>query len=482
MVRPRSWTAAFLVAALAGGCGSGEKVREGRRFPPGFLFGASTAAQQCEGGLTNNDWSQFEDLGRVPPSGVGDRAYDLFASDADLMARLHLNAYRFSIEWSRVEPSPGVWDAEAIAHYHAAIGALRARGIVPVVTLYHWTLPRWVQNLEDPPAGLGGWRNPAVQQAFADFAGKMAEEYGKDVDLWITFNEPIGDTLAGYVLGVFPPGLSNLGDPIPVASDVLRGMLNAHALAYRALHARDVWSADPAGPPARVTIANNTIAFYPARPTLDRVATREWEQLWDRTFPDALVNGRFDPGLLGYGPAEDHPEWRGTLDLLGVNFYSYEPVVTVELLPPLRGLPCDQVVPGAFRVLGCPVHNIESSRGLAPLLEKLYGWWGLPILITENGTVTEDGKDRSLYIARHLWALTEAMRAGVPVLGYLHWTLFDDYEWNTGYSIDMGLYGIDRKDPARARLWRPGTEIYGDIARTGILPGAVVDQAYASLP
>jgi len=189
-------------------------------FPKGFLFGVSTAAEQSEGGNTSNDWYVFEGMGKVPKVGLADDMYTRYETDAENAASMHLTAFRFTMEWARLVPNPPVdptapltdadVDQTALAHYHAVVDALHARGLEPVVTLVHYTLPEWV---DDPAAtydagsgtfsdgSLGGWTSPTTALAFARYAAYMARSFKGEVHYWLTENEPVVDALGGYVEG-----------------------------------------------------------------------------------------------------------------------------------------------------------------------------------------------------------------------------------------------------------------------------------------
>ena len=196
-------------------------------FPPGFLWGASTSAQQVEGGITNSDWAAWEEAGKVGvKSGEACDHYHRFREDFDLAQNLAHNAHRFSLDWSRIEPEEGHFSEEAIAHYREVIQALRERNIEPIVTIHHYTFPRWV-------AKKGGWERRSIERYFIRYVERVVDEYGDLVRWWITLNEPVVQVFKGWLIGQWPPGRK--GD-YPRAFQVLRRMLRTHVLVHKAIH------------------------------------------------------------------------------------------------------------------------------------------------------------------------------------------------------------------------------------------------------
>lgn len=441
-------------------------------FPEGFRWGAAGAAHQIEGGNTNNNWYQFETLPEfagktVEPSGAGVDGYARYESDADLLVDLGADVYRLSIEWSRVEPERDVWDEAEWAHYLAVIEALRARGVEPMITLHHFTDPIWTYDLRDLECASGptdtnmcGWTNPEVPAEFAEFAAEAARRFGHLVDEWTTFNEPGGYLLSGYLGGAFPPGEMNLSREdvgariLPVAA----GMLDANAAAYASVKAADVIDADGDGIIARVGFTNSIQWILPADPDdpADVAAADRVRDLYGYLFPDAMINGLFDRDLDGV-PEEEHPEWAGTCDLLGYQYYFRMYVISLPNFPPVEAVPCDATMLGLFgldpAVLGCPdVHADDVTQMgyehfspglglLAPQMAERYP--GTPLRVTEAGIATTSGQRRGESIVRQLAGLSEAIEAGSPVDGYIHWSLTDNFEWAHGYHPRFGLYTVD---------------------------------------
>lgn len=489
-------------------------------FPPHFLWGVSTAAEQSEGGNTGNDWYAFEGMGRVPPVGLADDMYDLYDTDSANAQSIGANAFRLTLEWARLmptapqnpaSPTEADLDPAAVAHYDAVLASLKAHGLTPIVTLTHYTLPIRIDNPASYDAGSnvftdgspGGWLSASTVAAFAGFAGLMAQEFGSQVTYWITENEPEVDLITGYLAGYFPPGLTDLSltaTTLPGdagVSSVLQNMIAGHAAAYKAIKAIE--------PSAKVSIAHNSIAFEPqVQTTAFIAATQRVQFLYDFAYLDAVTKGTFDTSLVGQGPVVQHPEWAGTLDFIGVNYYAQDLVIYSQgLLSPLDALPCDPAIAGAGAIasllssLGCPAATPPEAPGLTAVVTSYQQRYGLPILITENGANTSDPDAKAAYIVQNLMALHDAIDAGATVIGYSYWTLNEDYEWAHGYDQAFGLFevaGLVTSDGgipsfSDGGLWapstgtdftrsphHPATDVYLQIANSGVISPALVAQ------
>ncbi len=407
------------------------------QFPDGFLWGAATASHQVEGGNRWNDWWEFEQAGRVPePSGEACRHYELYQQDFDLARRWGHNAHRFSIEWSRIEPEEGRWSADALAHYRDVVAALLDRGLEPVLTLHHFTNPLWF-------ARRGGWLRRGSVALFARYVEQVARNL-EGVRYWITINEPTVYAKQGFVNGDWPPG--EKGSWIKAAS-VLRNMARAHVAAYRILHAQR--------PNARVGFAHSAPWVQPCDPTrsFDRIAAWLRDLLWNRAFFR----------LVGATTRDRH---RRNLDFIGINYYArtvvrWRPRAAAMLV----GEECldRHHSDRKFSDLGWEIY----PTGLLRILEK-FSSLGLPLMITENGIATCDENLRRSYLREHLVALGEAVNRGIDVIGYLHWTLMDNFEWALGRQPRFGLAEVDFQ--TQQRIPRPAAEEYALVCRTSRLP------------
>lgn len=486
-------------------------------FPAGFRFGAATSAHQVEGGQRNN-WTQFETLaafaGRTAePSGRAVDHWNRYAEDYDRAAWMGLDVVRLSVEWSRIEPVRGVYDEDALAHYGAMLDALRERGLHASVTLHHFTEPVWFADLERLPAPsydtlcpegpsdahFCWWTNPAAPQVFGELCGRVAAAFGDRVDEWMTFNELFAHWLNTAVSGEFPPALS-AADPAAIQRDalpVLRAMLDAHAACYRAIHAADRQDADGDGVAARVGLTTGTGAARPADPAReeDVEAARQAESLASFLVFDAVTEGRLDADFDTVAE-EEHPDWAGTLDLLGLQYYASTVIVGLPLLPPLWGVPCLELADPALVDLllraGCPPpptpdyplgdeeggaiygrqHDPEGLRDVLDALAERYP--GVPIVITENGFANHDVK-RAASLVRHLAVARRAVADGVPLEGYYHWSLLDNFEWALGFAVRFGLVRVDFEDDLR-RHPTAAADVYRAITAARGLPADLLER------
>ena len=404
------------------------------------MWGAATSAHQVEGHCTNNDWWAWEQAGRVrEPSGAACDHYRRFRDDFDLARELRHNAHRCSLEWSRIEPAPGRYSDEAIAHYREVLQALRDRGMEPVVTLHHYTLPRWL-------AEQGGWENPAIERHFERYCAHVLDTLGDLAHWWITLNEPVVHVFKSYVIGQWPPGKRDY----PAAFRVIRHMLRAHVLAYHAIHSRQ--------PIAKVSVAKHVLSLTPCNPKSRRDRLSVWGRnyLFNQLFADALHTGALRvPGLFW----ERLPAGR-TLDFIGLNYYTRDFVKNSGLdLPGLVGGVCTlehhQHI-GKRNSLGWEVY----PEGLAHFL-KAFDRFQLPLLITENGIPTEQDEDRWIFLLLHLWQVARAISDGIPVIGYLYWSLLDNFEWADGFAPRFGLIGVDYA--TQRREVRPSARRLADL-------------------
>jgi len=391
-------------------------------FPAGFLWGAATSAHQVEGDCANNDWWAWEQAGRVTQrSGAACDHYHRFREDFDLARALRHNAHRLSVEWSRIEPEEGRFSDQALGHYREVLAALVERGIEPVVTLLHFTLPRWL-------AERGGWECPDIERLFERFASRVVSEYRDRVRWWITINEPVVAIYKGYLIGEWPPGKASYPDALAA----VRRMMRAHVLAYHAIHHLQ--------PAASVGVAQHALALSICDPhsLRDRLSTRARDFLMNFLFIDALHTGVLRvPGLFW-----ERLPMRRTLDFVGLNYYTRDFVRNGGFdLPGLLGNACKldhHLQVGKRSSLGWEVY----PEGLGYFL-RAYRRYRLPILITENGIATANDEDRWMFLVLHLWQVARAISARVPVVGYLYWSLLDNFEWASGYDARFGLVEVD---------------------------------------
>ncbi|HEY5695465.1 MAG TPA: family 1 glycosylhydrolase, partial [Candidatus Saccharimonadales bacterium] len=405
--------------------------------PKNFLWGAATSAHQVEGG-THNQWSVWElenakslaaqaeyhfgDLetwpsikaaAKDPNTYVSGRTvdhYNRYHEDFDLLKKMNMNACRFSVEWSRIEPQEGAWNIEAIEHYKQYVAELRRRRVEPVMTLFHFTLPVWF-------AARGGFEKRANVKYFVRFAEKIVSEIGRDVRLIITVNEPEIYAAESYVHGNWPPNKTSKLQ----AHRVLHNLARAHNLAAMAIHRL--------GRGYRVSIAKNSPYIYAGD-----------NALLSRKYADLQQFMRDDYFLR---KVVKH------CDFLGVNYYFSD------------------------RAYGYRFHNPDeklsdlgwdlSPENLQFTLERLHEKYKLPLLITENGLADAADAQRQWWLTQTLIAMQKALDNGVQLEGYLHWSLLDNFEWDKGSWPRFGLVAINYK--TLERTLRPSARWFGKVIK-----------------
>ncbi len=537
-LRPSAGRAPFLLlplaALLCAGCdlfGSSSGPTDGGppgpsyAIGPGFLFGTATSAYQVEGGGGNDagnhnaDWYEWEQVPSITFSDGctilncdkaddGPDDYDQFAADLAQAKALGTNAYRFSIEWSRVEPIEGSYDPAAIAHYHAVLAACQASGLTPLVTLDHTTLPLWLHGVTAGTNGatdsdwVGGWRGLAgetpgptshIVQAFAQFAADMASEYGSEVDLWITLEDPILLVYDAYVVGYWPPGaVRHLTD----ARNAIVNLAYAHAAAYDAIHQNDTQSATPGAPPAQVGLAAEFRVFRlapTANPDGGTLIEEQFDYIYNWLFLNAIVNGDLD---THFDDSYDHPSdpqgegqgiaaLSGRLDFLGMNYYS------VYLVTPSQYSILDAQQPSTLFLPGTIGENPDPTvpHSDPPVSEEIYpqglqdelvavanNFPFLPVYVTENGVADSVGNLRPSFLVDHIQQLQQAMADGVHVLGYFHWSLLDNFDWQYGFTPRYGLLSVDYADAGLPRTVTTGAQVYQQIIAAGGVTAALAAQ------
>jgi beta-glucosidase len=448
-------------------------------FPDDFLWGAATSAYQIEGspladGAGPSIWQRFVHSPGLTASGdTGDVAcdhYRRFMSDIKLMAELGLNAYRFSLAWSRILPAgQGQPNPAGLDFYQRLVDGLLEHGIEPLITLYHWDLPA---ALDD----RGGWLNPDIAHWFADYARLVFRALGDRVGLWVTLNEPWVITDGGYLHGVLAPGHRNLYEP-PIAS---HNLLRAHGAAVQAYRAEAN---------KQIGLVVNLEPKYPASDSpADLAATRRADAYMNRQYLDPLFHGRYPTELREiFGVA--WPEYRESdfdlirqpIDFLGINYYTRSVTRHDDTLPPLRARSVPQ--PQHLHTdIGWEVFPDALTRALQWVQER-YGAAGaqaarggqfLPLYITENGAAFYDPPKplngvvndplRVHYLREHLRAAHQALRRGVNLRGYFAWSLLDNFEWSLGYSKRFGLFHVDYE--TQRRTPKASAHFYAEVIRT----------------
>ncbi|MEU4381135.1 GH1 family beta-glucosidase [Micromonospora echinofusca] len=445
------------------------------RFPDNFVWGAATAAYQIEGAATDDGrgpsiWDTFSRTpGKVHHGHTGDVAcdhYHRYADDVALMAELGLRAYRFSVAWPRIQPDgTGPVNPRGLDFYDRLTDALLARGIDPIVTLYHWDLPQALQD-------RGGWTNRETAEHFATYATAVHTRLGDRIPTWTTLNEPWCSSYLGYGNGVHAPGEQDAGAAFAAVHHLLLG----HGLAARALRAAGAKTVGITVNPADVRAAD-------ADSAADAAAVRLVDGLHNRIFLDPLLRAAYPDDVLEHVARIVEPTFirdgdekliAAPIDLLGVNYYAPTYVAgrpdgaggsaypgtegAVEFLPPA----------GPLTDMGWMI----EPAGLTRLLERIAtDYPGVPLMVTENGAAFPDkasaddtggagqvlDADRIAYLDGHLRAVHEAISRGVDLRGYLVWSLLDNFEWAEGYRRRFGIIHVDyltqRRTPKSSARW-----------------------------
>ena len=444
------------------------ETRMSMEFPRGFLWGAATSAYQIEGspladGAGPSNWHRFSHTpGMTRNDETGDVAcdhYRRYAEDVEWMARLGLRAYRFSIAWSRILPEGrGRVNPPGVDFYARLVDLLLARGIQPLVTLYHWDLPA---ALDD----RGGWLNPDIAHWFADYAETMFRALGDRVPMWATLNEPWVVADAGYLYGVHAPGHRSLFEAPIAAHNLLRG----HGAAVQRFRS----TCDQ-----RIGIVVNLEPKDPAsEDPADVAATERSDAYMNRQYLDPLLLGAPAQGLAEiFGeawveyPLEDYALIAQPLDFLGINYYTRNLMRHDAERWPVRAGKV-KVAGRLYTETGWEVHPEGLTRTLCWVKQR-YG--NLPLYVTENGAAFPDPPHalegrlddplRVAYYRDHLIGALEAIRRGVDLRGYFAWSLLDNFEWSSGFSKRFGLLHVDYE--TQRRTPKASAEYYRDVIRS----------------
>ena len=399
---------------------TGLKSNLSKRFPQGFLWGSASSAHQVEGNNVGSDWWSWEDGGCLESSGVACDHYHRFEEDFDLAKSLNQNAHRLSIEWARIEPEEGRWDGEEIKHYRQVLDSLRSRGIKSFVSLWHFTLPLWF-------AQKGGFEKASNLKYFERFVRLCAREFGEKVNFWITVNEPLGYAWSAYGVGFWPPQKKHLASAFRVYFNLVR----AHRKAYRAI--KGVIPRAEAGP-----ALNMAAIHYHGKNLLMVLGVRSFERFFNRSFL-----------FLS----------RGFFDFIGVNYYFHHDLSLNSFSLEVNKKLAEQMMLMEKKGHG----SFFYPRGLYEVLIKLKKY-RKPVYITENGIADAKDKIREKFIVDHLAWAYQAIKEGIDLRGYLHWSLTDNFEWAFGFKPRFGLVEIDYK--TLKRRVRPSAQVYAQVCKT----------------
>jgi len=406
-------------------------------FPKHFFWGASVASHQVEGG-TVNQWSEWElanakvlaqtahqQLNWLPRwesikaqaedpnnyvSGRGVEHYKRYPEDMDIAKDLHLNAFRFGIEWSRIEPEEGQWNDEAVDHYKQYILALRKRGIEPFLTIWHWTTPVWFHN-------KGGFKHRENIKYFERFVAKVAAEFSDDITYVITLNEPNVYAVFSYGTGYWPPQERNWLN----FARVYYNLMLAHKRSYKILKDQK--------PSLQIGIAAQLANIQAKRPhnVFDGLSTKWMRYFWNWWFLRRIRNHQ---------------------DFVGFNYY-FTDYYTGMLQRENPTLPKNDL--GWYM----------EPEGLYPLLLRVWARFKVPIFVTENGLADARDGHRRWWIEETMVAMEKAISEGVDLRGYFHWSLLDNFEWAFGWWPKFGLVEVDRENGMK-RTIRPSAKWFAN--------------------
>lgn len=392
-------------------------------FPSKFLWGSSISSYQVEGNNLFSDWHVWEKENNLQQAGKATDHYNMYGYDFSIASNLSHNTLRLSIEWARIFPKVDEIDQDALEHYKKVIAELKIKGITPIVCLHHFTNPIWLANER-------GWLNPESIRYFVKYVTEVVSLLKDDVKYWITFNEPLVYLYNGFIEGIWPPGEKSLNSSFKA----LRHITRAHILAYKEI--KRIYGNQE----VKVSIAKHMRYFQPCK-NFD---------LGQNSFVTSIRNQLFNYSIL------DRLNRAKTLDFIGVNYYCTEYVKASGFL---FGQECkDSHHQNKKNYLDWNISVLGFYKMLISLKK-----YGLPVIVTENGSCEVEDSAYQQFLIDHLKMLAKAINDGVDVFGYLWWSLTDNFEWDKGYNPRFGLAQVDYS--TLARNIRPFAFIYKKICQ-----------------
>ncbi|HWQ78589.1 MAG TPA: glycoside hydrolase family 1 protein [Anaerovoracaceae bacterium] len=414
------------------------------KFSKEFMLGTASSSTQIEGGDTNNTWYEWcrkKNNSNRDTCIRGCDHWNRVEQDTGILKSLHVQTYRMSLEWSRIEPSAGEYSEEAIQHYRDEILLLQRNGIKPLVTLHHFSDPLWFQK-------LGGWKDPRNTEFFIKYVKFAVEKLGDLVTDWITFNEPNVYVIFGYLLGVFPPGERNVILTCDIAAQIIKTHTEAYSLIHKIRTDRNFNGETKVGTAIHFRI-------FDALTSKGKKTAALVDYMFHELYTEGVITGH----LMWPLPKKDAKIKKGLYaDFLGINYYTRN-IVEFALDPSnyfykfLNDGGLDK------SDLGWDIY----PEGIYRVCKKYYSKYELPIYITENGIADEKDNRRPKYIADHLAWLFKAVSEGIPVERYYHWSHLDNFEWNEGESARFGLYQCDFD--TQKRTARKSAELYARVCK-----------------
>ena len=418
-------------------------------FPKNFIWGTATAAHQVEGNNSNNNWFDWEDkldevgnyrIHKNEKSGLAADHWNRYPEDIQLMRNLGVNHYRFSVEWSKIEPTQGTIDYDVIKHYRNLCDSLIKNNITPVITLHHFTNPIWFEE-------LGAFEKESNITHFINFSKITFNELNDLVPIWCTFNEPVVYVSQGYFNGVFPPGKK---DPT-LAGIVSKNIFNAHTKLYHEL--KNLKN----GNNVQIGIVKNIFQFDPFNRwnLLDWITSKILNDVYTNDPINFLKTGSFRfflPGAKSINMKNNSA--KNSLDFIGLNYYSRMHV---------RG----HINTKKSFTLETRKQDIQTDMNYSIYPEGFYralktiSQLNVPIYVTENGVADKKDFIRAEFISKYLFAMYKAIKEGIDIRGYFYWSLMDNFEWAEGYQMKFGLYEVDFK--TQKRTLRKGSKPFIEI-------------------
>lgn len=406
-------------------------------FPKDFLWGAATAAHQVEGGNENNNWYWWEhqvDKKGTPrihggqKSGAAAEHWTRYPEDLKIMKEvLHMNSYRFSIEWSRIQPEKGVWNQDALDHYAKMIDCMLENGIQPMATLHHFSHPMWFEE-------MGSFEKEENLSYFLDYSAKVFSQLSDRVPRWCTHNESGPFATMGWGIGAFPPGKNDSNLMVQVLANLMR----SHVRLYHRLKSMEN------GSKVEIGLVKNIFQFdpYDKWNLLHTLIAKQMDLIYNESILGVLRDGTFRAKwLYKKDVVLDIPNAQGASDFVGLNYYSTLLVSLRRALDPFTPVIRPGQICTDFPYATYPEGFYRAITRMKSL--------GKPIIITENGIPDNRDDRRADWIKRYSYAMKRAMNEGADIQGYHYWTLMDNFEWVEGYDMRFGLLEVDFKTQKR---------------------------------
>lgn len=396
-------------------------------FPKSFLWGTATSSHQVEGNCNNNNWARWENIpGKIlngDKAGLACDHWNKYKEDIQLMKQLGVNTYRFSIEWSKIQPRMNEYSQEAIDHYEQVIDELIAQGIQPMITLHHFTNPLWFED-------IGQFEIESNIQYFVNFSEFIFKKFSKKVTYWCVINESEVVAIVGHLFGFFPPGRHNIFQTF----QVMKNLIKAHTQVYNRLKAL------PGGEKVMIGFVKNVMQFDPYNywNPVERIVCGFLDYLWN--------------GFMLNKLKVEKP-----LDFIGLNYYSHVNL-KFQFTPPFINV----AIPPEEQHLKTTMNYTVYAEGFYRAL-KLVSELNVPIIVTENGIADPSDTLRDIYLRRYLYSLKKAIEENIDVRGYIFWSLMDNFEWMEGYSQKFGLYEVNFNDANLTRTLRKSAKFFVDI-------------------